>query len=360
MFTVGVVLTAVTIVFDQATIAVMRGGKQLFRNAVFATVKLPALWGIAAVLHDDLGVGIAATWVVGLGASLLAVGALLRATGTAVLWRPDWQVLRGLGKTALAHSWLNIALALPFAIIPVLVTIVVSPAANAAFYAAWTLTSVLKIIPTHLSTVLFAIAAATPKAIARKIRFTLRLSILLGVPAMVALALTAHFILSLFGPGYASAGTVPMWLLIVGYLPGIPKAHYVAVCRAQNRIVRAAAVMSGAAIAEIAATVIGGRVDGLVGLSLALLVVQVGEALVMAPAVVRAAIGRGRHRQKKVDIDPQRHVTADIGRVVSKPRLTPGSSCPTGTPSPLPDDRLADLWLRPKEQSDGGSCRRQD
>ncbi len=98
LFTVGVVLTAVTIVFDQATIAVMRGGKQLFRNAVFATVKLPALWGIAAVLHDDLGVGIAATWVVGLGASLLAVGALLRATGTAVLWRPDWQVFGALAK----------------------------------------------------------------------------------------------------------------------------------------------------------------------------------------------------------------------------------------------------------------------
>ena len=73
-----------------------------------------------------------------------------------------------------------------------LVTVVVSPSANAAFYAAWTLSGFLKIVPTHLSTVLFAVAAADPQIIARKLRFTLRLSLLIGLPGMVVLGFGAR------------------------------------------------------------------------------------------------------------------------------------------------------------------------
>src|SRR6202020_1173592 len=110
-----------------------------------------------------------------------------RRTGAAVMCRPDWGVLRALGRTTLAHNWLNLALVAPYSLIPVLVTVIVSPAANAAFYAAWMLSGFLKIVPTHLSTVLFAIAAADPQVIARKLRFTLRLSLLIGLPGMVIL-----------------------------------------------------------------------------------------------------------------------------------------------------------------------------
>ena len=113
---------------------------------------------------------------------------------------------------------------------------VVSPSANAAFYAAWTLGGFLKIVPTHLLTVLFAVAAADPQVIARKLRFTLRLSLLIGLPGMAVLALGAHFALSMFGPSYARAATVPLLLLVIGYLPCIPKVHYMAVCRAHGRI----------------------------------------------------------------------------------------------------------------------------
>jgi O-antigen/teichoic acid export membrane protein len=296
IFVIGVVLTAVSLVFDQATIGLLRGGLQLSRNLAFAAVKLAALPAAAMILHDEFGFGILVAWVGGTALSLVPVAVRLSLTGSAVLPRPDWAVLRGLGRTALAHNWLNIAITVPLTLIPVLVTIVVSASANAAFYAAWTLSGFLKIVPTHLSTVLFAVAAADPQVIARKLRLTLRLSLLIGLPAMAVLGLFAHLALSMFGPGYARAATLPLELLVIGYLPGIPKMHYMAVCRATGRIPRAAAILTAAAVAEVTAAVLGGESGGLKGLSIALLAVYIVEGLVTTPPVLRAALGHGRHR----------------------------------------------------------------
>jgi O-antigen/teichoic acid export membrane protein len=297
VFAAGVALTGMTLVFDQMTIGLLRGRLQLSRNIILGAAKLLALPAVALILHDQFGVGITASWVAGLAVSVALIAAWLRLTGTPVLPRPDWGVLRKLGKTAVAHSWLNLAISIPRSLIPVLVTVIVSPAANGAFYAAWTLSGFLYIVPTHLSTVLFAVAAANPSAVARKLRFTLRLSLLIGLPGMAVLGLGAHFALSLFGPGYARAATVTLWLLVIGYLPTVPKMHFIAVCRAAGRITRAAVVLTSAAVMEVTAAAIGGASGGLRGLSLALLAVFLVEGLGTAPFVLRAAMGRGRHRQ---------------------------------------------------------------
>ncbi len=296
LFAVGVVLTGATMVFDQATIGLLRGGLQLSRNLAFAVAKLVALPAAAIILHDELGVGITLSWAAGTALSLVPVAIRLRFTGAPVLPRPDWGVLRGLGRTAVAHNWLNLAIAVPSSLMPVLVTVIVSPQANAAFYAAWMLCGFLYIVPTHLSTVLFALAAADPQVIARKLRFSLRLSFLIGLPGMAALGLGAHLALSMFGASYARAASVPMRLLVIAYLPTIPRVHYIAVCRAAGKVPRAAAVLTTAAALEVAAAAVGGASGGLTGLSLALLAVVLIEGLVTAPAVIRAAMGRGRHR----------------------------------------------------------------
>ena len=259
---VSVVLMAVGLVFDQATIGVLRGGVQLFRNFVFSLIKLLLLPVTAFVMHNQFGAGIVVSWAVGMIFSLAAAAIQLRRGGAAVLYRPDWGVLRALGRTTFAHNWLNLAIAVPYSLIPVLVTVIVSPSANAAFYAAWMLSSFVYIIPQHLSTVLFAVASADPQVIARKLRFTLRISLLVGLPASVVLGLGAHLALSLFGAGYARVATFPLVLLALGYLPSIPKVHYVAVCRAIGRVNRAALVLTTFAVIEVAAAALGAGSTG--------------------------------------------------------------------------------------------------
>jgi hypothetical protein len=65
LFALGVSLTTVTLVLDQAYIGVMRGDLQFWRNALFATVKLGALGIACYVLAARTGISIYETWLVG-------------------------------------------------------------------------------------------------------------------------------------------------------------------------------------------------------------------------------------------------------------------------------------------------------
>jgi len=156
----------------------------------------------------------------------------------------------------------------------------------------------LFMVPVHLGTVLFALASASPEVVAEKLRFVLRVSLLIGLPVMAVLAIAAHFALNLFGPGYAELGTVPLWLLIIGYIPQMPRAQFIAVSRATNRVGQAAGLICFFALCEVASIYfggklgshyIGGKLGGLYGLSFAYLGVLIIEGLITAPTVLRAA-----------------------------------------------------------------------
>jgi len=292
LFAAGVALTGATLVLDESTIGLMRGGVQLSRNLAMSFIKLIALPVVAVVLHDAFGVGLLLAWVLGTLLSLAPAVIMLRRGGSRVFHRPDWTLLRRLGKVAMAHNWLNLAIATPPKVIPVLVIVVVSPSANAAFYVAWMLASFLFMVPASLSIVLFAIASATPEVIAEKLRFVLRLSVVIGIPAMAVLALGAHFLLSIFGASYVHLATVPLLLLILAYIPVLPQTQYISVCRATGRVSQAAILLTVAACCELGAVVIGGKLDGLDGVAFAYLAVNVLEGIVTAPTVLRAAYGR--------------------------------------------------------------------
>ena len=133
--------------------------------------------------------------------------------------------------------------------------------------------------------------------IARKLRFALRLSFMIGLPGMIVLGAGAHLLLSLFGPGYASDATVPLVLLAIGYPFAVPKALYIAVCRASGRITRAAVVLTTFSAVELGVAAAGALSGGLVGMSLSLLACRFVEALLVTPTVLRAAMGHGRHRR---------------------------------------------------------------
>jgi O-antigen/teichoic acid export membrane protein len=296
----GVALTAMTQVFDQATIGLLRGGLQLTRNLTFVIVRMIALLAAAALLHDAFGIGITASWVGAIPLSLLPVAVRLWLRREPLLPKPDLVRLRSLARLAAAHNWLNLAIQAPSLLIPVLVASILAPSTNAGFYAAWTISGVLFILPSHLSTVLFAVASSDPQVIAGKLRFVLRISLLLGLPAMAVLAIGAHPILSIFGAGYARVASIPMSLMVLGYIPGIPKFFYIAVYRALGKISRAAWLLVAFAALEVAAAVVGCLRDGLLGLSYALLIVGVIESFVTAPAVIRAATSNGRHRRAAV------------------------------------------------------------
>jgi O-antigen/teichoic acid export membrane protein len=329
LFAVGVAVTGVALVFDLATIGLLRGGLQLSRNMAFGAIKLVILVAAAMVMHDQFGAGITVSWAAGMVLSFVPIAIWLSLHRTRILRRPEWRVLRGLGKTAMAHNWLNLAVAVPPSLLPVLVTVLVSPSANAAFYVAEMLITFLFVVPAHLSTVLFAVAAADPHVIARKLRFALRLSYLIGLPAVAGICLCAHWVLSLYGPGYALIATVPMILLTITYVAYVPRALYLAVCRATGKITKAAVVLTTFSTLQIVAAIVGAKAGGLLGMSIALFFEAFAETVVTVPAVIRSASGNGRHRQGR---PPTAALAQDRGqrdpagdqRVRKQPESRPG------------------------------------
>jgi hypothetical protein len=67
-----------------------------------------------------VGVGLLLAWVVGTLLSVVPAAIMLGRGGARIFHRPDWARLRRLGKVALAHNWLNLAIATPPKLIPVL------------------------------------------------------------------------------------------------------------------------------------------------------------------------------------------------------------------------------------------------
>jgi O-antigen/teichoic acid export membrane protein len=298
IFMAGVTLTGATLVFDEGTIGLLRGGVQLWRNMAMSAIKLAVLPVLALFLHDAYGVGISLSLVIATAGSVIPAAVMLMRSGSSIYHRPDWQSLRRLFPVAVSHNWLNLAMAIPPSLIPVIVPLAVGAAQNSVFYDVWMISTLLFMVPVHLGTVLFALASASPEVIAEKLRFVLRISLLIGLPVMVVLAITAHFALNLFGPGYAALGTVPLWLRILGYIPQMPRAQFIAVSRATNRVGQAAGLICFFALCEVASVYFGGKLGdryiggeqgGLYGLSLAYLGVLIMEGLITAPTVLRAA-----------------------------------------------------------------------
>ncbi len=125
LFVVGTALTGATLVFDEGTIGLLRGGVQLWRNMAMSAIKLAALPVTAVLLHDTYGVGISLAFVIATVGSMIPASIMLVRGGSRIFHRPDWQSLRRLLPVAINHNWLNLAMATPSRIIPIVVTVVV-------------------------------------------------------------------------------------------------------------------------------------------------------------------------------------------------------------------------------------------
>ena len=287
VFVGGTALTAALLVLDEALIGMLLGSVQLWRNGTFAVAKLALLWLLAGYLHDRYGVAILTAWVAGTAVSAAVALVALHARGMRCVHRPDWRVLRGLTRSVAEHNWLNAALQAPRLALPIVVT-GLSAREGGAFYVAWTITTAATIVPSHLTTVLFAVGAADPSALREKTLFTLRTCLLGGLVGVPVMVLAAHPLLRLFGSAYADQATVPLQLLAFAYFPSVIKAHYVALSRIRQRITPPAALFTVSCVARLAAAVAGGVTGGLLGLSIALLAVMTAEGLVTLPPVLRA------------------------------------------------------------------------
>jgi O-antigen/teichoic acid export membrane protein len=287
IYALGVALAGVTMVMDQALIGLFRGSLQLWRNTVFAVVKLVALVALGVVAGSyGSGLAIYVTWIVGNLVSMTVVLALSVARGDRVtLSRPDFRFLRCVRRAALQHHALNLALQSPSLALPVMAAVLVSAEMNASFYIAWMIASFVFTIPNALTSVLYAIGAAEPSALARRIRFTLGMSLTLGLAVGGGLMVGANEVLGFFGSTYVAQGGESLRVLVLVVLPMIVKYHYVAIARVLGRIAGATKLVIIGCVGELSMAAAGATLGGLTGLSLGWLLGTCIEAGFMFHAV---------------------------------------------------------------------------
>src|SRR5829696_2496444 len=289
LFAAGVGLTGLTIVLDQSSIGLLRGDIQLWRNAVFATVKLLLLPLGMFIRSVDGALVIYGVWFLANLVSLFIFQLHTRRQGVRrPQLLPNWSSLRALRGAALAHHWLNLASYGPRLILPIIVTSTLGPAYNAAFYTALLLVTFANVVPGHLSTALFSLGRGETEELAREARHTLRLSTVVAVATGILFVPLSYPNLRIISSEYVVA-TSSMIVLGLTTLPLVVKLHYIAVNRIHNRLNSCAVVITAGGILELVLAGVGARVAGLVGVSTGYLLALTIEAVVLWPSVAKAA-----------------------------------------------------------------------
>jgi GT2 family glycosyltransferase/O-antigen/teichoic acid export membrane protein len=300
LFVLGCGLTGLTLVLDQALVGMLQSQKQLVRNVYFSVAKLAMLaaaplWLAGVGLNET---SILITWVVGQLASLALLLATARKGSNSFLGRPEMGLLKPLLRNVLGHHGLNLANLAPGLLMPFIVTIVLAPSVNAAFYAAWTVINVAFLAPASLATVVYAVGAKDLAALSAKVRVSLGSSLAVGVVVATVCYFGANLILSLFSPLYADIAGASFSLLGLSVFPIAVKYHYVSIQRLRNRMLSASFLVGVGCALELAGAIAGGLHGNLLGLSVGWLIGLSLEAALMAP-VVLAIVQPNREGKKR-------------------------------------------------------------
>ncbi|MFG1989863.1 lipopolysaccharide biosynthesis protein [Actinoplanes sp. NPDC048988] len=294
LLVVGIAVNAITLVLDEALIGLLKGPLQLTRNAWFAVIKLVLLAGLAVAPITVTGNELLLTWVAGIVASTAILGVALRRRGLIDSPRPRLSLLKGRGRSTFDHNLLNLASYLPRAAMPLLVTAVLSASANASFYTAFMVLSMLAMIPGSVALTLFAVASGDRRALRSKVRVGLLICVGVGLPGSLLVVLLANPIMSVFGASYADAAGDALRILALTYIPFVFLHFFLAISRVHNRVRRAGVFALFAGAAELAAAWYGGSHGGLTDLVAWFAVVLWIEALCVAPVVLRTVFATGR------------------------------------------------------------------
>jgi O-antigen/teichoic acid export membrane protein len=271
------VLGTIGILLDQVSTVLRRGDQMFVRALLFGLANIALLVPVAVWSGADGALWIFATWVAAAAAAVVLGGVQLWRTPLRYRYRPRlrWHVAWPLLRVGVPNHWLTLTERAPGLILPIIVTELVSPAANAAWYSAWMMAWVLYIIPIQVGMTLFAEAANKTASLTKLIRHGLRSSLVLGVSGAAVVALIAPQLLSILGHRYAEAGSTPLRILVLAVVPLTFVQAYFVVCRSTGRLKEGIATGAIGASASIGGAALAALETGLVGMAVVWVVTQV-------------------------------------------------------------------------------------
>jgi O-antigen/teichoic acid export membrane protein len=264
------------VAFDQISMALERGGQAVTRNAACGILTLVPLAILPALGFGVSKFALFLAWVLG-GAGTVTFGLWqLWKTCDGYVYRPrlERRLIPIMVKTGLANHTLTLTERVPGLVLPIVVTELLSPKANAYWYVIWMSAWVVFIVPASVGVALFAEGSHRPETMSGATSHAMRTSLIFGGGGAVILAVVANPVLDLLGDGYASAGATPLRILLLGVVPMAFVSAYYARCRARGRLGEAIATGVIGGLAAVLITAMAGVEHGLLGMAVAWVVVQ--------------------------------------------------------------------------------------
>jgi O-antigen/teichoic acid export membrane protein len=287
IFIAGVGFTTLASVLDQVLVSLFRSGYQLLRNVLFSFSRLAVL-ALAAAILAPTGIVIYGAWMVGVLVSLLVVAALVARGRRSHDLRPlMWGTLRQMARSAFSHHVLDLSRSSSVWLLPLLVTVLLSPALNASFYVALLLANFVAVVGKSATFTLYIVGARAPHEMWRQLRLTLGIGLVTAVVGTLVLTLVGAELLGVFGPSYDVAYPA-VAVLTLSCLPLAVKDHWIAIRRVQGNVASAAVIGVMLLAAELVAAGLGAMRGGLLGLAVARFGVLAIQAAFMAPVVYRS------------------------------------------------------------------------
>jgi O-antigen/teichoic acid export membrane protein len=285
----GCALTGFALVLDHAFSGLLKSPLRMWRNIAFSAVKLLLLTAFAGIFPTGEGeAAILASWAAAIAASVVLLAGGTWRSRPIVAARPDFALLRQLSGKVVDHHLLNLASQAPALMLPLLLSMMISPEANAAFYPAWMLITIAALVPSAFTAVVYTLGMSHPGTAAERLRFSLAVSAVCATATGLVFFVFSQEILGLFNPAYPEIAGSSLRLLGFGVLGLLVKHHYIAVARIAGRMRGAAVFFALAGVGELGLAALGIAYAGLPGMAVGWLAALVAETLLMLRPVLVA------------------------------------------------------------------------
>jgi O-antigen/teichoic acid export membrane protein len=262
---------------DQISTSFHRGDQVLVRGIVTGTVTLAMLGAFSVLTEQSGALPILLAWAIGNLIPVIVGFVQLRRMAVRYRFRPrvDWTLAAMTSRIGFPNWVLTLLERAPGSLLPILVTELLSPDTNAAWYAAWMMAWVVYVVPIQVGLSLFAEAARQPHELKRAVRSGILTSLAIGVVAAAGVALVGPSLLAFLGSGYAEAGTGPLRILLLAVVPFTFVQAFYSVSRARQQLRETILVGILSGVAGVGGAALVGRSYGLNGIATTWLVVQI-------------------------------------------------------------------------------------
>ncbi len=282
-FTIAFTLKSVA---GEALIAKRRASFLLAREVIFNLLRLPLVILLAGMFHSF---GIFGSWGISVWVALL-FNILLFLPRVQKSYRPSLVISKEVSamvRFSSGNYLANLLRSAPSLILPIMVINLLGAEHTAYFYIAWMIGGTLSMVAETTSLSLFAESSCDEQKMGLNIRRSLKMILLLLVPAVILVLILADKLLLAFGGSYSDSGTALLRILAVSTLPLAINTVYLYIKRVEKKLTILIGVTAFLAVTILTLSYVLLPRMGITGAGIAWLISQGAVALVIMAVFVK-------------------------------------------------------------------------